>query len=131
MQKKQLHERQKKTSPKRVLAAAVALTVVFLLLASVISLAEKYIAIRKRLRDLKDEQAALVEKQETLRATNEYIETNEGRERELRAKYNVIKPGEGVVIITEPVPSKESEESQSRVGRWWESLLRGLGFKKE
>lgn len=130
MPKPQL-QRQKRTSPKRVLGAVVAVVVAFLLLASVVGLAEKYVAIRKRVRDLKEEQAELAQKQLALKKTNEYIETEEGIERELRTKYNVIKPGEGVIVITNPGDGEEDVGPSSRVGRWWDSLLRGLGIRGE
>ncbi len=130
MPKPQL-SRQKLTSPKRVLGAVVAVVVAFLLLASVVGLAEKYAAIRGRVRDLKDQQQQLTEKQEALRKANEYIGTKEGAERELRTKYNVIKPGEGMVIITTAAEEEAEEGRFSRIGHWWDSLLRGLGIREE
>jgi cell division protein FtsB len=114
-----------------VLGALVALAVAVMLLASVIGLAEKYITIRKRVRDLKEEQARLEQKQEELAKTNAYIETREGEERELREKYNVIKPGEGMIVITEPSGEDMDDGPNTRVGRWWDSLLRGLGIRKD
>jgi cell division protein FtsB len=120
-----------RTSPKRVLAAAVALGVAVMLLASVVGLAEKYITIRKRVRDLKEEQQRLVAKQEMLVKTNAYIETNEGEERELREKYNVVKPGEGMIVITNPATVGADTGPTTRVGRWWDALLRGLGIRGE
>ncbi len=130
MPKTQLSQRQNHTSPKRALGAIVALVVVFLLLTSVIGLAEKYHAIRGRVKDLKVEETTLAAKQEELRETNRYIESPEGRERELRAKYNVIKPGEGMVVITEPSEPATDARPSTRVGRWWESLMKGLGIQK-
>lgn len=120
----------KRTSPRRILAAAVALGVAVLLLASVISMAEKYATTRKRVRDLKAEEARLKEKQEELTKRNAYIETKEGEERELREKYNVVKPGEGVVVITEPADTGVKTGPTTRVGRWWDSLMRGLGIRE-
>lgn len=131
MPKTQLSKRQHRTAPKRVLGAALALIVAFLLLSSVIGLAEKYVAIQGRVRDLKEEQRELADKKTRLEATNRYIETNEGRERELRAKYNVVKPGEGMIVITEPAPLEGDRGPSSRVGRWWDSLLRGLGLRRD
>lgn len=102
-----------------------------MLLASVVGLAEKYIAIRKRVRDLKEEQQRLVKKQETLVKTNAYIETTEGEERELREKYNVVKPGEGMIVITNPANIGTDTGPTTRVGRWWDALLRGLGIRDD
>lgn len=126
----QLRKRQKRTSPKRILGAAVALVVAFLLLTSVVSLAEKYLTIRHRVRDLKAQEAEAISKQDELKKENQYITTKEGQERELREKYNVVKPGEGMIIITDPAPAS-SDEPTSRVGKWWDSLLRGLGIRKD
>jgi len=131
MAKAQLSKRQHRTSPRRVLGAAVALIVVFLLLASVVGLAEKYLAIRNRLKDMKSQQAALALKQAQLRETNSYIETKEGQERELREKYNIVKPGEGMIVITEPEAAAGLGGPTTRVGRWWDSLLRGLGVRED
>jgi hypothetical protein len=125
-----IRKQQNRTSPKRILATVVALTVAIILLASVIGLAEKYVTIRKRVHDLKIEEQRLAEKQGQLAKTNSYIETREGEERELREKYNVVKPGEGMIVITDPVDVVDSGPT-SRVGRWWDSLLKGLGLRKE
>jgi len=130
MPKLQSSQRHNRTSPKRILAATLALIVVFLLLASVVGLAEKYVAIRKRVRALKEEQYQLLVKQEKLRETNEYIETKEGEEYQLRSKYNVVKPGEEVVVITSPEIDTIETVPATRVGRWWESLMKGLGVRE-
>jgi cell division protein FtsB len=131
MPKTQLSQRQQRTSPKRVLGAALALIVAFLLLASVVSLAQKYISIRSRVRGLKEEERTLMVKQEQMRKTNAYLNTPEGQEHLLREKYGVVRPGEGVVMITESTLTPNTEAPKSRVGKWWDSLVRGLGFRKE
>ncbi|HEY0980155.1 MAG TPA: hypothetical protein VGE18_01975 [Candidatus Paceibacterota bacterium] len=125
------HSKQK-ISYKRLLGALVALIAFFMLLTSVIGLAEKYFAIKGRTRELKTKQAKLEEKELALMEQNSYLETPDGQQQSLRAKFNVVKPGEEMIIITapvvpEPVPVKE----QSRIGHWWEAILRGLGFKKD
>jgi hypothetical protein len=127
----QLRKQRSKTSPKRVLAALVAVAVASILLASVVGLTEKYIAIRKRVRDLKEEQKTLATKQEDLQKRNAYIETKEGEERELRERYNVVKPGEGMIVITNPPEAEKKDGPTTRVGKWWDALLRGLGLRKE
>ncbi|HVY36249.1 MAG TPA: hypothetical protein VG982_03200, partial [Candidatus Paceibacterota bacterium] len=86
-------------------------------------------AIRSRLRNLKEEHATLLQKQETLQKTNDYLSTPEGQEEALREKYNVVKPGEGVVVITTP-PGAENGDHTSRIAKWWDSLLHGLGVRK-
>lgn len=130
MPKSQLEQRRQGASPRRILGVLVAITVVFLLLASVIGLAEKYRAIRHRVRELKQEQVRLDQKKEQLEETNRYIQTKEGQERELRSKYNVIKPGEGVVVVTTPAEDNGKKEYTSKIGQWWDRLLRGVGVRK-
>lgn len=129
MPKSQLEKRQQRASPRRILGALVAVTVVFLLAASVISLAEKYSAIRRRVNTLKEEQALLLEKKTLLEESNRYIKTKEGQERELRTKYNVIKPGEGVVMVTSPASHSSEDGPNTKIGKWWDNLLRGLGIR--
>lgn len=130
MAKSQLEQKQKRASPRRILGAVVAVTVVFLLATSVIGLAEKYIAIRKRVKSLKEEQVVLDQKKASLEENNRYIETREGQERELRTKYNVVLPGEGVVMVTNPSLDHSEDGPSTKIGKWWDSLLRGLGIRK-
>jgi len=119
-------------SYKRLLGTGVALVAFFILLTSVIGLAEKYFTIKARTRELKKQQAALVLKEQALMEQNAYLETSDGKAQSLRAKFNVVQPGEEMIIIStlpdvEPVP----EEPQSRVGHWWDVIIKGLGFGKE
>lgn len=121
-----------KISYKRLLGAMVALIAFFMLLTSVIGLAEKYFAIKGRTRELKTKQIKLEEKELALMEQNTYLETPDGQQQSLRAKFNVVQPGEEMIIITaplaaEPVPAEE----QTRIGHWWEAIVRGLGLKKD
>lgn len=117
-------------SPKAVLGTAAALLAVFLLLASVIGLAEKHIAIRKRINDLRTEQGALEKKEDHLTETNAYLATPEGAEQTLRAKFNVVRPGEEMIIITPHAEAAAPAGPDSRIGRWWDTILKGLGIRK-
>jgi len=121
-----------KLSYKRLLGTGVALVAFFLLLTSVIGLAEKYFAIKSRTKELKKQQDALVLKERSLMEQNAYLETPDGQAQVLRAKFNVVQPGEEMIVIMNP-PELEipPEKEQSRLRHWWESLVRGLGFKKE
>ncbi|HWC57901.1 MAG TPA: hypothetical protein VG621_03055 [Candidatus Paceibacterota bacterium] len=115
-------------SPKRMLGALVAVGVAFLLLMSVIKVTQKYVAARRRIKDLTIQAQDLQQKQTTLTQANAYLATPEGTEQALREKYNVVKPGEGIIIIsdTSPAPSPP----QSKVSRWWNAILQGLGIRK-
>ncbi len=122
-------KKQSSVSPKRVLQALLALGVAVWLLSSVIGLVGKYALIHRKVRELKEEKTATLEKKDELEEMNRFIDSDEGQERILRTKYNVVKPGEGVVLITDAVPI-EVPEHKSTIGRWWESLLRGLGIRQ-
>ncbi len=127
MQKKQTPSSQQ-LSAKRLLGALVALVVAFLLLISVINVAQKYFSIKTHNKDLQNEKLDLERKQMALKSTNDYLDTPEGREQALRDKFNVVKPGEGIVIVT-PVEVSQVPAPKSKVLRWWDAVLRGLGVR--
>ncbi len=121
-----------KISYKRLLGAVIALIAFFMLLTSVIGLAEKYFAIKGRTRELKEKQLKLEQKELALMQENAYLETPDGQQQSLRAKFNVVQPGEEMIIITTPItPAPEPTSEQSRIGHWWEVIVRGLGLKND
>ena len=129
MQKTQFHQgSHKKNTPKHILRLGIALVAVFLILTSVINLAEKHFALQGRIEDLKNEQYELEHKKNALTQTNEYLQTPEGIERALREKYNLVKPGEEIIIITTDSSLPSESAAKSRIGRWWEAILHGLGI---
>lgn len=127
MQKKQSNP-SSSLSPKRILGAITALIVVFLLLVSVINVAQKYFSIKTHIKDLEAEKTDLEQKQISLKITNDYLDTPEGREQALRDKFNVVKPGEGMIIVT-PLDTQEVPPQKSKVLRWWDAVLRGVGIR--
>ncbi len=129
MAKKQFSENNYKISPKNILAAAVSLIIFFLLLTSVFGLAQKYFTLRTRDKELKSQQAVLAQKEQTLTATNAYLATPAGTEQSLRERYNYIKPGEQMIVIT-PDPSIATPPSATGISHWWDVLLHGLGIRK-
>jgi cell division protein FtsB len=130
MSKTQFTQPKQTISPKLLLRALIALIVMFILLNSVVSLAQKYIGIRRHIDDLDQEKGVLEQKYKDLERTNEYLSTDAGAEYALREKYNVVKPGEGVVVVVEPLRVAEPERP-SRVSRWWQAIVKGLGWGKE
>ncbi len=131
MAKKQFPQNhQQSVSPKRILAMLASLVVFFLLLTSVIGLGEKYFALRARSKELAAQQVQLAAKQKELEQTNAYLDTPEGTEQVLRERYNYIKPGEQMIVIT-PDPSATPPPQPTGVAHWWDELLQGLGLKKD
>lgn len=120
-----------RVSPKTILAAAFALVVAFLLAASVFGLAEKYFTIRRHIQALKKEEVLLQQKKETLTKTNEYLATPEGAEQNLRSKFNLVRPGEEMIIITPSTSNTLVEAPRGPVGRFWDVIRSALGGKKD
>ncbi len=111
MQRFQQSEPKKKKLPTSVLLFF--LVIVFLiLLSSVIQLTRKQMRIQSAIRQLKSQRESLVEKQGTLTATVGYLQTTEGKEQALRDKYRLVKPGEGLVVITDPKSESGTEKDQ-------------------
>ncbi len=131
MAKTQFTKTKQHLSPKRLLAALVALVAVFLLLTSVVSVAQKYFATRRHIKELEQEKLALEEKQQSLKEMNDYLATSAGTEQVLRQKYNVVKPGEGIIVVADTDTTVPQVEHRSTVRRWWDAILSGLGVKKD
>lgn len=130
MAKKQFSENHHHSiSPKRILGSVVALIVFFLLLTSVIGLGQKYFTLKSRSKELSEEQSELTQKEKTLSETNAYLATPEGTEESLRERYNYIKPGEQIIVIT-PDPAASTPEPSTGIVHWWQELLKGLGIRK-
>ncbi|MBP9701304.1 MAG: hypothetical protein KBD54_02825 [Candidatus Pacebacteria bacterium] len=128
MAKTQFNEKKQSLSYRRLFGAMLALLFFFILLTSVISVAGKYFRIKAHIKELNQEKAILSAKHEALLKTNAYLATPEGQEQALRDKYNVVKPGEGMIVI---VPAQDPEVPARRpsvVVRWWNSIIHGLGF---
>jgi cell division protein FtsB len=130
MAKKQFQQSGSHTiSSKRILGTALALLIFFLLLMSVIRLAEKYFAIRTRNQELRQEQIMLNQKENDLATTNAFLATPEGTEQSLRERYDYLKPGEQMIIINPDTSVTPTLDHQTTVGHWWSQLLHGLGIQ--
>lgn len=112
-----------------ILMAGVAFIVFALLLSSVINLFSKYRAIRLHIKELKVQEEQLQQKKSSVTAMNEYINTPEGKEEVFRDKYRVVKPGEGVIIITNETKDDSSITTRPGIVRFWEDILHGLGLR--
>jgi hypothetical protein len=119
-------------SGRRIIFFLISGIIFFILLSSVINLGHKYIAIRGKLSELKKEQLDIERKQLALDEQNQFLSTKEGQERLLREKYNLVKPGEGVIVVTEPQSGDMNDKDRrSIIGNIWHSILRALGFEKQ
>ena len=128
MAKKQFSPNQQQSvSPKRILATLASLVVFFLLLTSVIGLGQKYFELRARTKELAEQQVQLAAKQKELEETNAYLATPGGTEEALRERYNYIKPGEEMIVITPD--TTPPPPPPTGVAHWWQELLQGLGLK--
>ncbi len=118
-----------RVSARAILLATVAIVIFALLLSSVINLFIKYRSMRSHIKELKIEQMQLQQKKESVTAMNNYISTPEGKEEVFRDKYRLVKPGEGMIVITNDTASEQPVEPRPGIVRFWEGILRGLGLR--
>jgi cell division protein FtsB len=113
---------------RRILIWIVSVAIFIVLLSSVIELFIKYKGIRRHIKELKSDRISLEQKKNDLVETNEFIKTPEGQERIFRDKYRLVKPGEGIIIITEPVKTEDLAPKKPVFRRFWDSIRSGLGL---
>jgi cell division protein FtsB len=118
-----------RVSARAILLATVAIIIFALLLSSVINLFIKYRSIRAHIKELKTQQVQLQQKKESVTAMNSYISTPEGKEEIFRDKYRLVRPGEGMIVITNDTPEDQPVESRPGIVRFWDGILRGLGLR--
>lgn len=122
------HSKTKRSGPRLVLLWIVSVFIFLLILSSVIGLFVKYKKIRLRIKELKSDEILLKKKKDNLDKTNEYIVTPDGQEQIFRDKYRMVKPGEGIIVITNKEDSEEAPVKKPALKRFWDSIKRGLGF---
>lgn len=128
MAKRQLPKRRFPVSPRSVISLMVAVIIAFLFLFSVIGLFRKYITLRREIADLRAQHATLQEKEQQLREKNTFLETSEGQEQLLRNKFNLVRPGESVVVISPNKKAIVPEVRHSAARRFWDSVVEFLGL---
>ncbi len=115
-------------SPRRIVGFVVAIAILAILLSSVLELYQKHKAIRAHIENLKEDKGILEEKYTTIHDLNTRIETQEGKEYILRDKYRLVRPGEGLIVVTTLQQKEQSAEKQPVLKRFWNTLLKGLGL---
>lgn len=120
-------QRVRLVGPKLLLTWVISVVIFLLMLSSVLSLFSKHRKIKEQIKELKEEEIILRDKKTNLALTNEYINTPEGQEYIFRDKYRMLKPGEGMIVVTkkeeEPVLPKKPVFK-----RFWDSIKKGLGL---
>lgn len=89
---------------------------------SVFSLTKKYINVRRSIKHGKEAQIKLEEKKAKLQAETALLATPLGTEIALRDKYRLVKPNEGMVIITAPIQAPV-EPKKSGIVRFWDMIV--------
>ena len=106
---------------------------VFLFLVLILLAKAVYGAIEKQqesaryARELNQELVTLNERETELRTKIQELETEEGRDKEIKEKFTVTKGGEQVAIIVEPRQATVSNTSTNKTfwKSWW-TTIRGL-----
>lgn len=129
MPPKQHSSKHSSYSTKTVLLFVVAIFVFFMMLSSVVQLTKKYLSIRSHISELKKDEVELKQKKEDLINSNLSLETPEGKEKVFRDSYRLVKPGEGIVVITKDAQLDKEQESSSGIKRFWDSILRAFHLR--
>lgn len=82
-----------------------------------LSMYEKLVYTREQRDEAENEYSALLEKESALSEKTAFLENERGREEIIRGQYGVVKDGEGVIVIVDPMPTS----TENRVKR--ESFL--------
>lgn len=129
MPPKQHSNKHSSYSTKTVLLFVIAIFVFFMMLSSVVQLTKKYLSIRSHISELKKDEVELKQKKEDLINSNLSLETPEGKEKVFRDSYRLVKPGEGIVVITKDAELDKEQESSSGIKRFWDSILRAFHLR--
>ena len=113
-----------------------ALAILFLIVFvgfGVVSIAEKSIDASRDRKTAEAQEASLQQKNDDMQKKLAELSTPEGKEAALRDQFPVVKPGEHVVVITDPNTDATSdvpvEQDTTQQGGFW-NFLKGLFEKK-
>jgi hypothetical protein len=97
---------------------------VCILLYNSTSLFLKRLKVWKKVENLKQEKATLLERKSTIQVKKESLETPFGKEAVFRERFNVALPGEEVIIVTDLKQVKDSELSHSSIINFFKGLFK-------
>lgn len=103
-------------------AIAVLLVLCALLARGVWSVYQKYERSKDLAQRTQAELSELEGRQKTLSQLNASLETEQGKEREIRDRFGVVKPGERMVVVVDDAAQDEGGQDGGS-GGWWQSLL--------
>lgn len=86
-------------------------------------------ASHREVERLESQQKELQQRLDTVSANNEKLKTREGVEAEIRAKFDVVKADEGVIVVVDQELPMPEEEKKGFMKRFWDSVT-GV-FKKD
>lgn len=101
--------------------------IVLVLLYNSVSLFLKREKVWKKVGALEKEKKTLVEQKKYIDGKNQSINDGIGRETILRDKFNVVKPGEGVIVLTE---EKEITLQEEETQGFWAKLRHFFKFDR-
>ncbi len=98
--------------------------VVSLLLFNSTSLFLKRVKVWKKVENLAQEKQVLLEHKNVIETKKRSLETDFGKEAVFRERFNVARPGEEVIILTEAKPQSSEELSRGGFINFFKSLFK-------
>ncbi|HEY4510942.1 MAG TPA: hypothetical protein VJG29_01050 [Candidatus Paceibacterota bacterium] len=98
-------------------------TLLFFSVRGLVSVYERYAEARKLREAAEGRLGGLTERKDTLQAAITSLETGRGFEEEVRERFGVVRPGEGVIDIVEEKKEEGATGTQPSVLEWFLKLF--------
>ncbi len=98
--------------------------IVAILLFNSLSLFLKRVKVWQKVAHLEQEKHTLLERKKVIEVKKQSLETDFGREAVFRERFNVARPGEEVIIVTEAKPAIVTQESSIGFIRFFRNLFK-------
>lgn len=108
-------------------AIAVLLIICALLARAAWGVYQKYEKSKDIERRMAADLANLQTREKTLNQNIADLNTQEGKERELRERFNAVKDGEKIIVLVEDTPTAKEEITPIQTS-WWRKFLSFFGF---